>query len=195
LERTEAWWREWSRRRRFPESSDWQGAVERSLITLKCLTYHPSGGIVAAPTTSLPEQIGGVRNWDYRYCWIRDATLLLYALINAGYFEEAGAFQEWLLRAAAGAPDQMQIMYGISGERRLTEIELSWLPGYENSKPVRIGNDAHRQIQIDVFGELMDVLHVAREAHFGPHEEAWRFLPLETSGSVARARRRDLGSS
>lgn len=177
LESTAAWWREWTRISRLSEfkSPKWKDAVERSLITLKALTYRPSGGIVAALTTSLPEEIGGIRNWDYRYCWIRDATLTLYALTNAGHFNEAGAFREWMLRAAAGAPDQMQIMYGVSGERRLTEVELPWLPGYEDSAPVRIGNGAYGQIQIDVFGELMDALHTARKSQLGPNKEAWRF--------------------
>ena len=177
LKHTVDWWQEWIRICQLSEFERpaWKEAVERSLITLKALSYQPSGGIVAAPTTSLPEEIGGIRNWDYRYCWIRDATLTLYALMNAGYFDEAGAFREWMLRAAAGAPDQMQIMYGIGGERRLTEIELSWLPGYENSSPVRIGNGACDQIQIDVFGELMDALHTARKSQLGPSQEAWRF--------------------
>ncbi len=177
LEHTETWWRDWIRICRLSEfeSPVWKDAVERSLVTLKALSYQPSGAIVAAPTTSLPEEIGGMRNWDYRYCWIRDAALTLYAFMNAGYFDEAGAFREWLLRAAAGAPDQMQIMYGVGGERRLTEIELPWLPGYENSIPVRIGNGACDQIQIDVFGELMDALHTARKSQLGPNQDAWRF--------------------
>ncbi|ODT81905.1 MAG: glucoamylase [Nitrosomonadales bacterium SCN 54-20] len=177
LEHTLAWWREWTRICQLSEFEEpgWNDAVERSLVTLKALSYQPSGGIVAALTTSLPEELGGVRNWDYRYCWIRDATLTLYAFMNAGRFDEAGAFREWMLRAAAGAPDQMQIMYGIEGERRLTEIELPWLPGYENSLPVRIGNGAHDQIQVDVFGELMDTLYTARKSQLGPHQEAWRF--------------------
>jgi GH15 family glucan-1,4-alpha-glucosidase len=177
LKRTMAWWHEWTRISRLSEfeRTAWSDAVERSLITLKALTYRPSGGILAALTTSLPEDIGGIRNWDYRYCWIRDATLTLCALTNGGHFDEAGAFREWLLRAAAGAPDQMQIMYGVSGERRLTEIELPWLPGYERSLPVRIGNGAYDQIQIDVFGELMDALHTARKSQLGPNEEAWQF--------------------
>jgi GH15 family glucan-1,4-alpha-glucosidase len=132
LERTEIWWQDWARSCRLGdfEDSAWRDAVERSLVTLKALTYRQSGGIVAAPTTSLPESFGGSRNWDYRYCWIRDASLTLHALTNAGYFEEAEAFRDWMLRAAAGAPDQMQIMYGVSGEHRLTETELPWLPGY-----------------------------------------------------------------
>lgn len=177
LEQTVAWWRQWANICRLSEfeSPAWKDAVERSLVTLKALSYQPSGGIVAAPTTSLPEEIGGIRNWDYRYCWIRDAALTLYALMNTGYFDEAGAFREWLLRAAAGAPDQMQIMYAVGGERRLTEIELPWLPGYENSLPVRIGNGAYDQIQIDVFGELMDALHIARKSQLGPDQETWRF--------------------
>ena len=177
LERTAEWWREWARIRRLTEFEHpaWKDAVERSLITLKALTYQPSGGIVAALTTSLPEEIGGIRNWDYRYCWIRDAALTLYALTNAGHFDEAGAFREWMMRAAAGAPDQMQIMYGVSGERRLIEIELPWLAGYADSRPVRVGNAAADQIQIDVFGELMDALHVARKSHLGPDQDAWRF--------------------
>src|SRR5699024_505338 len=122
----------------------------------------------------LPEQIGGTRNWDYRFCWIRDATLTLYAFLNSGYFEEAGAFREWLLRAAAGHPKQMQIMYGLGGERRLTETELPWLPGYEGSRPVRIGNAAHGQMQLDVYGELMDAAHAARRSHIGPSYSSWR---------------------
>jgi GH15 family glucan-1,4-alpha-glucosidase len=177
LEHTATWWREWIRVCQLSEfeSPTWRDAVERSLVTLKALSYQPSGGIIAALTTSLPEEIGGIRNWDYRYCWIRDAALTLYAFMNAGYFDEAGAFREWLLRAAAGAPNQMQIMYGVDGERRLTEIELPWLPGYENSVPVRIGNGACDQIQIDVFGELMDALHTARKSQLGPNQDAWRF--------------------
>ena len=177
LERTLAWWREWAHICRLSEfhSPARKDAVERSLVTLKALSYQPSGGIVAALTTSLPEEIGGLRNWDYRYCWIRDATLTLYALTNGGHFDEAGAFREWMLRAAAGAPEQMQIMYGVGGERRLTEVELPWLPGYENSPPVRIGNAACDQIQLDVFGELMDALHTARKSQLGPDREAWRF--------------------
>lgn len=195
LECTTAWWREWAAIARLSEfeNSTWQDAVERSLVTLKALSYQPRGGIVAALTTSLPEEIGGVRNWDYRYCWIRDATLTLYAFMNAGYFDEAGAFREWLLSVAAGAPDQMQIMYGVSGERRLTEMELPWLPGYENSGPVRIGNAACGQTQIDVFGELMDVLHSARKSHLGPDQEAWRFQRTMLSRLEALWREPDEG--
>jgi GH15 family glucan-1,4-alpha-glucosidase len=168
---TEAWWREWSSRCSY--EGEWRDAVERSLIVLKALTYAPTGGIVAAATTSLPEQLGGVRNWDYRYCWVRDATFALYALMMAGYTAEAGAWRDWLLRAVAGQPKQMQIMYGVAGERRLTELELGWLPGYEGSAPVRIGNGAALQYQLDVYGELMDSLHQARRAGLPPRPPAW----------------------
>ncbi len=183
LERTATWWREWTRVCRLSEfeRSEWRDAVERSLITLKALTYQPTGGMVAALTTSLPEEIGGIRNWDYRYCWIRDAALTLYALTNAGHFDEAGAFREWMLRAAAGAPDQMQIMYGVSGGRRLSEIEVPWLPGYANSRPVRVGNAASDQIQTDIFGELMDALYMASKSHLGPDQDAWRFQQVMLS--------------
>src|SRR5262249_30268579 len=162
LRQTLDWWNEWAGRCRYDGVR--RDLVLRSLITLKALTYAPSGGIVAAATTSLPEQIGGVRNWDYRYCWLRDATLSLWALINAGYTDEARAWQEWLLRAVAGDPTRTQIMYGLAGERRLTEFEIPWLAGYENSKPVRVGNAAHGQFQLDVYGEVCDALHHARLA-------------------------------
>ena len=147
--------------------------MTRSLITLKALTYAPTGGIVAAPTTSLPEWIGGVRNWDYRFCWLRDATLTLLAFMNAGYYEEAAAWREWLLRAVAGRPEQAQIMYGIAGERRLVEWEVPWLPGFRNSGPVRIGNGAHNQLQLDVYGEVMDALHQARRGGIGQSDDGW----------------------
>jgi GH15 family glucan-1,4-alpha-glucosidase len=147
--------------------------VRRSLITLKALTYAPTGGIVAAPTTSLPERIGGVRNWDYRYCWLRDATLTLLAFLDAGFHDEACAWREWLVRAVAGSPEQMQIMYGIAGERRLPESVLPWLPGYANSAPVRIGNAAAAQLQLDVYGELMDALYQACKAGVARHDVAW----------------------
>jgi GH15 family glucan-1,4-alpha-glucosidase len=153
----------------------WREPIVRSLITLKMLTYRPTGGIVAAATTSLPEWIGGVRNWDYRLCWIRDATLTLYALLSAGYRNEARDWREWLLRAAAGHPSELQIMYGIAGERRLTELELDWLPGYDNSRPVRIGNDAHRQLQIDVYGELMDTLYACNRFGLEARPFVWEF--------------------
>ncbi|HWX48584.1 MAG TPA: glycoside hydrolase family 15 protein [Roseomonas sp.] len=172
LECTARWWRDWSSRCTYEGS--WAEAVRRSLITLKALTYSPTGGIAAAPTTSLPEAIGGERNWDYRYCWIRDATLTLYSLLSSGYTEEAVAWRRWLLRSAAGRPEEMQIMYGLTGERRLPELELPWLRGYEESRPVRIGNGAQDQFQLDVYGELMDALHVARKYHVEPDADAWR---------------------
>ena len=161
LQATERFWREWCRHA--DSSGEWEEAVTRSLIGLKALTYAPTGGIVASPTTSLPEQLGGVRNWDYRFCWLRDATLTLLALMNAGYFDEAKAWRDWLLRAAAGSPSQLQVLYGLAGERLLPEIELPWLPGYEQSCPVRIGNAAHAQLQLDVYGEVMDALYQARK--------------------------------
>jgi GH15 family glucan-1,4-alpha-glucosidase len=173
LHATEAFWTQWTARN--TSHGEWDDAVMRSLVTLKALTYAPTGGIVAAPTTSLPEQIGGKRNWDYRYCWLRDATLTLLALMNAGYYSEARAWRDWLLRAAAGAPAQAQIMYGIAGERRLPELEVPWLPGYEGSRPVRIGNDAHGQLQLDVFGEVMDALHQARAGGLHAREADWAF--------------------
>ena len=176
LEETERFWTEWSGRCRYGdhEAPHWHDAVVRSLITLKCLSFRPTGGIIAAPTTSLPEQLGGVRNWDYRFCWIRDATLTLYALLNSGYRDEALAWREWLVRAAAGRPAELQSIYGIAGERRLTELELPWLPGYEDSRPVRIGNAAFKQLQIDVYGELMDAMHVGRRFELEIHDDAWR---------------------
>jgi GH15 family glucan-1,4-alpha-glucosidase len=169
---TTAWWEEWSARSHVDGRH--RSLVQRSLITLKALTYGPTGGIVAAPTTSLPEHIGGVRNWDYRFCWVRDATLVLQSLMHAGYMEEAAAWRDWLLRAVAGSPSELQIMYGPAGERRLTELELDWLPGYENSAPVRIGNAASDQFQLDVYGELMDALTQAREGGIEEDDAAWR---------------------
>jgi GH15 family glucan-1,4-alpha-glucosidase len=171
LEQTEKFWVEWSKKCR--PAGHCSDAVLRSLLTLKALIYWPTGAIVAAPTTSLPEQLGGTRNWDYRFCWLRDATLTLLALMDAGYDEEAQSWREWLLRAVAGSPEQVQIMYGIAGERRLTEWEASWLPGYEGSFPVRIGNAAHGQRQLDVFGEVMDVLHQARRNGLAGSESGW----------------------
>jgi GH15 family glucan-1,4-alpha-glucosidase len=165
---TERWWSDWSQRCTY--QGPWRAQVLRSLITLKALTYAPTGGIVAAPTTSLPEHIGGVRNWDYRYCWLRDATLSLYALLLAGYVDEAKAWREWLLRAVAGSPGQVSIMYGIAGERRLPEAELPWLPGYENSRPVRIGNAASTQFQLDVYGEVVDAMFLAARSGM-PHSD------------------------
>jgi GH15 family glucan-1,4-alpha-glucosidase len=172
LQETEEWWVDWSGRCTF--HGEWHDAVVRSLITLKALTYASTGGIVAAATTSLPEFIGGVRNWDYRYCWLRDATFTLYSLMTGGYTEEACAWREWLVNAVAGTPSTLQIMYGLAGERRLTELELPWLPGYEGSAPVRIGNAAHQQHQLDVYGEVMDALHLARRCGLPPSENAWR---------------------
>jgi len=171
LEATERFWREWAGR--CSAGGPWAAQVRRSLITLKALTYAPTGGIVAAPTTSLPERIGGVRNWDYRYCWLRDATLTLLAFLDAGFHDEARAWREWLVRAVAGSPEQMQIMYGIAGERRLPESVLPWLPGYANSAPVRIGNAAAAQLQLDVYGELMDALYQACKAGVARHDAAW----------------------
>ena len=171
LKATEKFWTDWAGKNQI--AGPWDEAVCRSLITLKALTYAPTAGLCAAPTTSLPEAIGGERNWDYRFCWLRDATLTLLALMNAGYYEEARGWRDWLLRAAAGSPGQIQIMYGLGGERRLTEWEVPWLPGYENSAPVRIGNAAHNQRQLDIFGEVMDALHQARKGGIAGHEAGW----------------------
>ena len=168
---TEQWWREWSGRCTY--RGPWRESVLRSLVTLKALTYAPTGGIVAAATTSLPEQVGGVRNWDYRHCWLRDATFTLLSLLNTGYLDEARDWRDWLLRAVAGRPAETQIMYGLAGERRLTELELDWLPGYEGSKPVRVGNAASRQFQLDVYGEVIDALYHARLMGLEPLPDAW----------------------
>ena len=170
IQKTETWWREWSDQCTY--QGEWRDAVVRSLLTLKALTFKPTGGIVAAPTTSLPECIGGVRNWDYRFCWVRDATLTLQSLINAGYLDEAREWREWLLRAVAGSPSELNILYGIRGERRLTELELPWLIGYEQSVPVRIGNAAYKQFQLDIFGEVVNTLFQARQAGLGPAQHA-----------------------
>ncbi|REK18788.1 MAG: glycoside hydrolase family 15 protein [Planctomycetota bacterium] len=172
LESTEAWWREWSDRCTY--DGHWREPVVRSMITLKALTYTHTGGLVAAATTSLPEHIGGVRNWDYRYCWLRDATFTLYALMTGGYVEEARQWRDWLVNAVAGTPEKIQIMYGLAGERRLTELELGWLSGYEQSSPVRIGNAATEQHQLDVYGEVLDALHFARRVGLPPDENAIR---------------------
>jgi GH15 family glucan-1,4-alpha-glucosidase len=171
IEDAESWWRRWSSRCTY--QGEWREAVHSSLITLKALTYLPTGGIVAAPTTSLPEAIGGVRNWDYRYCWLRDATFTLYALMLAGYHGEAAAWRDWLLRAVAGSPSQLQIMYGVSGERRLDEHTIAWLPGYERSTPVRVGNGAVHQLQLDVYGEVQDALYQAKKAGIPADPFAW----------------------
>ena len=173
LHSTEAFWAEWGSRA--AADGEWDDAVWRSLMVLKALTYSPTGGIVAAPTTSLPEDLGGARNWDYRFCWLRDATLTLLALMNAGYHDEAKAWRDWLLRAAAGLPSQLQIMYGVAGERQLREWEVPWLPGYEGSRPVRIGNAAYGQLQIDVYGEVMDALHQARRGGIEGDASEWPF--------------------
>ena len=172
LAQTEAWWSEWTARCTI--SGPWRDAVVRSLITLKALTYRPTGGIVAAPTTSLPEELGGIRNWDYRYCWLRDATFTLLALLNAGYTDEARNWRAWLVRAVAGRPDQIHIMYGISGERRLPEMELPWLPGFASSAPVRVGNAAFSQFQLDVFGEVLDATYQAWRMGVEHDGDAWR---------------------
>jgi GH15 family glucan-1,4-alpha-glucosidase len=171
LEDTEKFWIEWCSHCTY--EGEHRDLVLRSLITLKALTYAPTGGIVAAPTTSLPEKLGGARNWDYRFCWLRDATFTLLALMNSGYTEEALAWHNWLLRAAAGSPANMQIMYGIMGQRRLLEWEAGWLPGYEGAQPVRVGNAAHAQLQLDVYGELIDAFHQSRTAALELDKESW----------------------
>lgn len=172
IENADVWWRRWSSNCRC-QGRD-RDMVLRSLITLKALTYAPTGGIVAAPTTSLPEWLGGVRNWDYRYCWLRDATFTLYSMLISGFHDEARHWREWLLRSVAGDPSSLQIMYGLAGERRLTELELDWLPGFAGSRPVRIGNAACGQFQLDVYGEVFDVLHQARREGMAPSEDGWR---------------------
>jgi GH15 family glucan-1,4-alpha-glucosidase len=170
LASTEYFWMEFSGR--CPDVGEWTPAVKRSLITLKALTFQPTGGIVAAATTSLPEHVGGERNWDYRYCWLRDATMTLLAFMNLGYFEEAEAWRNWLARSVAGNPEQMQIMYGLAGERRLPEYELPWLTGYENSTPVRIGNAAATQFQLDIYGEVADAMAQARRGGLPSHRRS-----------------------
>jgi GH15 family glucan-1,4-alpha-glucosidase len=172
LEKTEAAWRGWSDQCTY--EGKWRPAVIRSLITLKALTYKPTGGIIAAPTTSLPEQLGGVRNWDYRFCWLRDATFTLNALLLAGYVKEATEWRQWLLRAVAGSPQDLQTLYGVTGLRRLDAYEISWLPGYQGAAPVRVGNAASRQFQLDVYGEVMDTLHIARMHGLDLEPAAWR---------------------
>jgi len=174
LKETEAFWTSWIAQMRY--DGEYGEAVKRSLIALKAMTFRPSGGVVAAPTTSLPEQMGGTRNWDYRYCWLRDTTFTLLAMTHAGYFEEATAWQDWLLRAVAGSPDQVQIMYGLKGERELVEWEASWLPGYENSRPVRVGNAAAEQVQLDIYGEMLDTFYHALEKMGRHTEEDFRVL-------------------
>jgi GH15 family glucan-1,4-alpha-glucosidase len=171
LRETETFWSEWSGRCSY--DGEWRGAVMRSLITLKALTFGATGGIVAAATTSLPERLGGQRNWDYRICWLRDATLTLLAMMGAGYYEEASAWRDWLHRAVAGSPDEIQIMYGLAGERRLDEWVIPWLPGYQGAAPVRVGNAAAGQLQLDVYGEVMDALHHARIGSLSPVSASW----------------------
>jgi GH15 family glucan-1,4-alpha-glucosidase len=171
MARAGAYWAGWAAQ--FKQTNEWSGPILRSLLTLKALSHRETGGIVAAGTTSLPEKVGGTRNWDYRLCWLRDATFTLYALLGAGFIEEANAWHQWLLRAVGGSPDDLQIMYGVGGERRLTEYELPSLPGYEGSTPVRIGNAAANQIQLDVYGEVIDSLYVARCAGLPASEASW----------------------
>ncbi|WP_242335724.1 MULTISPECIES: glycoside hydrolase family 15 protein [Anaeromyxobacter] len=174
LAETDAYWTAWSGR--VLHAGPWRDAVVRSLVTLKALTYAPTGGIVAAPTTSLPERLGGERNWDYRYCWVRDAALTLYALLHAGYRDEARAWRDWLLRAVAGAPEQVQVLYGVAGERQLPELILPWLPGHARSAPVRVGNAAAGQRQLDVFGELLSALHATAESGVEPAARGWEVV-------------------
>jgi GH15 family glucan-1,4-alpha-glucosidase len=171
LDETESYWRAWADRAK--PAGEWSPAVNRSLITLKALTYRPSGAIAAAPTTSLPEQWGGTRNWDYRFCWLRDATFTILSLMNAGYYGDASAWREWLLRAVAGDPEQVQIMYGMTGEHRLPEWEVTWLAGFEGAKPVRVGNAAYQQMQLDVYGELMDAMYHGRAGKLDANEAGW----------------------
>ncbi len=176
LAETGRWWRDWAGRCTY--EGPYREAVVRSLITLKALTYQPTGGIIAGPTTSLPANIGGERNWDYRYCWLRDATLSLHSLLIAGYHEEACAWRDWLLRAVGGKPSQLQPIYGIAGERRMVEYEADWLPGFRNSRPIRIGNANSKQLQLDAYGELMDIFHTAREKGIPPEPHAWDIQKL-----------------
>ena len=171
---TEEYWLSWADR--CTHAGDYHDEIHQSLLVLKALTYAPTGGIVAAPTTSLPEDIGGVRNWDYRFCWLRDATLTLLAMLRAGYRDEAIGWRDWLLRAVAGDPADVQIMYGLAGERRLDEYELDWLPGYEGSQPVRVGNAASTQLQLDVYGEVLDALYQARLSGAPPNDAAWSLV-------------------
>ena len=196
LDDTHHFWREWTGK--CTAQGEWSGVIRRSLITLKALTYRPTGGIAAAATTSLPEFIGGARNWDYRFCWLRDTTFTLFALMDGGFYEEAEAWRDWLLRAVAGSPGQMQIMYGLAGERDLIERELPWLPGYENSLPVRIGNAASGQLQLDVYGEVSDAFYHGRRGGLQGSDAAWG--TAETARALPRrhldaTRRGHLGSA
>ncbi|MEO6877809.1 MAG: glycoside hydrolase family 15 protein, partial [Gemmatimonadaceae bacterium] len=183
LEATDKFWTSWASHCTY--RGEWRDAVMRSLLTLKALTHYQTGGLVAAITTSLPERLGGSRNWDYRYCWLRDATLSLLALMDAGYYREAASWRDWLLRAAAGSPGQVQIMYGLAGERMLREWEVPWLAGYADSTPVRVGNAAHGQLQLDVFGEVMDALHQARLGGIDESVDAWA-LQKALAGHLAK---------
>jgi GH15 family glucan-1,4-alpha-glucosidase len=191
LDETTTWWRDWSAQCRY--RGPMREPIVTSLAVLKALTYGPTGGIVAAPTTSLPELAGGTRNWDYRYCWLRDATLTLYALMMGGHLEEAVAWREWLLRSAAGDPGRIQIMYGVGGERRLPELELPWLAGHEDSRPVRVGNAAHEQLQLDVYGELLDSFYQARRFGIAPDRWAWALERELLEALAARWREPDHG--
>ena len=191
LEETCHFWREWLDSCAY--EGRWKDEVKTSLMVLKALTYEPTGGIVAAPTTSLPEKIGGVRNWDYRYCWLRDATFALDALLDCGFEGEARAWRTWLLRAVAGDPDDLQIMYGAAGERRLPEYELPWLAGYEGSQPVRVGNGACTQFQLDVYGEVLDVLHQARRRDIEPDDHSWAMQQVMLANLERRWREPDEG--
>ncbi len=193
LAATDAFWREWMSGCHAELPDEWRDVIVRSLIVLKALVYDPTGGIVAAPTTSLPEWIGGVRNWDYRYCWLRDATLTLLAFLHADYEEEARAWRTWLVRAVAGDPADIQVMYGVAGERRLTELELPWLAGYEASAPVRIGNAASEQLQLDVYGEVLDALYQARAHGLGFEKSAWALQKLLLDHLGQRWRTPDMG--
>jgi GH15 family glucan-1,4-alpha-glucosidase len=193
LAETESFWREWSEGCTAALPPEWADLLRRSLIVLKALTYEPTGGIVAAPTTSLPESIGGVRNWDYRFCWLRDATLTLLALLHAGHADEATAWRHWLLRAIAGDPADVQIMYGVAGERRLAEFELPWLGGYEGSRPVRVGNAASEQVQLDVYGEVMDALYQARTQGLAFEPAAWQIQTVLLDHLEAAWRQPDEG--
>ena len=191
LDETAQFWVDWAARGK--DTGCYRAAIVRSLITLKALTFSPTGGMVAAITTSLPELIGGNRNWDYRYCWLRDSTFTLYALVHGGYVDEARAFRDWLLRAVAGDPGKLQICYGLSGERRLDELELPWLSGYENSRPVRVGNAAAGQLQLDVYGEVGDTLHQARRYGIDSDELAWAFQRAHTEWIADNWREPDQG--
>lgn len=172
LAATEVYWTTWSKRSTY--KGKYERAVSVSMRVLKALTYHPTGGIVAAVTTSLPEKLGGSRNWDYRYCWLRDASLTLFALMRGGYYEEAGEWRDWLHRSVAGSPDQVQIMYGLGGERRLSEWEVDWLPGYQGAAPVRVGNAASTQLQLDIYGELFEALHLGRAGGLAEAPASWQ---------------------